>query len=117
MEEKNHITGDTNRIFEDACHGTYAYDLLNEAEKIWYEDINNMLGSFCTENVTLSPKGLEMGLTEKDIDILSMNTRTNKQGLATMQTSFEVRSRDELNRIIDKIRNVESVIDIERTTG
>ncbi len=60
---------------------------------------------------------ISKALTEKDIDILSMNTRTNKQGLATMQTSFEVRSREELNRIIDKIRNVDSVIDIERTTG
>lgn len=56
-------------------------------------------------------------LTEKNVDILSMNTRTSKQGLATLQTSFEVGSRDELNRLIDKIRGVESVIDIERTTG
>ena len=56
-------------------------------------------------------------LTEKNIDILSMNTRTNKQGLATMSTSFEVRSREELNRIIDKIGEIESVVDIERTTG
>ena len=56
-------------------------------------------------------------LTEKNIDILSMNTRTNKQGLATMSTSFEVRSREELNRIIDKIGAIESVVDIERTTG
>ena len=56
-------------------------------------------------------------LTEKNVDILSMNTRVNKQGLATMSTSFEVRSREELNRIIDKIRSIESVIDIERTTG
>ena len=56
-------------------------------------------------------------LTEKDIDILSMNTRTNKQGIATLSTSFEVRSREELNRIIDKIGAIESVMDIERTTG
>ena len=56
-------------------------------------------------------------LTEKNIDILSMNTRTNKQGLATMSTSFAVRSREELNRIIDKIGAIESVVDIERTTG
>ncbi|MBQ8877199.1 MAG: bifunctional (p)ppGpp synthetase/guanosine-3',5'-bis(diphosphate) 3'-pyrophosphohydrolase [Lachnospiraceae bacterium] len=56
-------------------------------------------------------------LTEKDIDILSLNTRTNKQGLATISTSFEIRNRDELVRIIDKLRTVESVIDIERTTG
>ena len=56
-------------------------------------------------------------LTEKDIDILSMNTRTSKQGLATMETSFQVASRDQLREIVDKIRQIDSVIDIERTTG
>ena len=56
-------------------------------------------------------------LTEKNIDILAMNTRTNKQGVATMSTSFEIRGRDELNRIIDKIQAIDSVIDIERTSG
>ena len=60
---------------------------------------------------------ISRALTEKNIDILSMNTRTNKQGFVTMSTSFEVRSREELNRIIDKIHSIESVIDIERTTG
>ncbi|MBQ7359290.1 MAG: bifunctional (p)ppGpp synthetase/guanosine-3',5'-bis(diphosphate) 3'-pyrophosphohydrolase [Lachnospiraceae bacterium] len=56
-------------------------------------------------------------LTEKDIDILSMHTRVNKQGVATMQTSFEISSREELNHIIEKLRMVDSVLDIERTTG
>ena len=56
-------------------------------------------------------------LTEKNIDIMSLNTRTNKQGLATMATSFEITGREELNRIIDKLRLIESVIDIERTSG
>lgn len=56
-------------------------------------------------------------LTEKDIDILSLNTRANKQGRATMAVSFEIANREELNRIIDKIRTIESVIDIQRTTG
>ncbi len=56
-------------------------------------------------------------LTEKDIDIISMNTRTSKQGLATMETSFQVSSRDQLRDIVDKIRQIDSVIDIERTTG
>ncbi len=60
---------------------------------------------------------ISKALTEKDIDILSMNTRTSKQGLATMQMSFEISGREELNRIIDKVRAIESVIDIERTTG
>ena len=56
-------------------------------------------------------------LTEKDIDILSMNTRISKQGIATMAVTFEISGKDELNRIIDKVRNVDSVQDIERTTG
>lgn len=60
---------------------------------------------------------ISKAMTEKNIDILTMNTRTSRQGLATLQTAFEVGSREELNRIIDKIRGIESVIDIERTTG
>ena len=60
---------------------------------------------------------ISKALTEKNINIVSMNTRTNKQGLATLATAIEIASREELNRIIDKIRTVESVIDIERTTG
>lgn len=60
---------------------------------------------------------ISRALTEKNIDITSMNTRTNKQGLATLQITFEISGREELNRIIDKIRGIESVIDIERTTG
>ena len=60
---------------------------------------------------------ISKALTEKDIDIIALNTRTNKQGMATMSVSFEIRSREELQRIIDKIRTIDSVIDIERTTG
>ena len=60
---------------------------------------------------------ISKAMTEKNINILSMNTRTSKQGLATLQTTFEIESREELNRVIDKIRGIESVIDIERTTG
>ncbi|MBE5883721.1 MAG: bifunctional (p)ppGpp synthetase/guanosine-3',5'-bis(diphosphate) 3'-pyrophosphohydrolase [Lachnospiraceae bacterium] len=60
---------------------------------------------------------ISKALTEKNINIISMNTRTTKQGTATLQTTFEISSRDELNRIIEKIHGVESVIDIERTTG
>lgn len=56
-------------------------------------------------------------LTEKNIDIMSLNTRTSKQGLATIAISFEISGREELIRTIDKIRTVESVVDIERTTG
>ena len=60
---------------------------------------------------------ISKALTEKNINILSLNTRTNKQGIVTMATSFEISNKDELNRVIEKVRNIESVIDIERTTG
>ena len=56
-------------------------------------------------------------LTEKNVDILGVNTRTSKQGLATMHITFEIKSRSELDRIIEKVRNVESVIEVERSTG
>lgn len=60
---------------------------------------------------------ISKALTEKNIDILSLNTRVSKQGMATMAVSFEVHSREELNRIIEKIMSITSVVDIERTTG
>ena len=60
---------------------------------------------------------ISKALTEKNIDILSMNIKVSKQGIATMSAAFMISSRDELNRIIDKLRNIESVLDIERTTG
>ena len=55
--------------------------------------------------------------TERKIDITSMNVRTSKQGTATLLISFGVSSKDELNNLIEKIKQVESVIDIDRTTG
>ena len=48
---------------------------------------------------------------------MSMNTKTNRQGVATMQTSFEISGKEELEKVVEKIRNIEGVVDIERTTG
>ena len=56
-------------------------------------------------------------LTEKDINILALNTRANKQNLATMAITIEISGKDELARVIDKMRSIESVVDIERTIG
>lgn len=54
-------------------------------------------------------------LTERNIDIRSLNTRTSKTGRVTMEVSFDVSSREELNRITDKLRTIPNVIDVERT--
>ena len=56
--------------------------------------------------------------TEAKIDVKSMNIRTSKkQGTATIETGFIVHGREELGRVIEKLRQLESVIDIERTVG
>ena len=55
--------------------------------------------------------------TERKIDLRSINSRTSKQEQATISMSFEIGSKEELRSLIEKIRQVESVIDVERTTG
>ncbi|MDD2959355.1 MAG: bifunctional (p)ppGpp synthetase/guanosine-3',5'-bis(diphosphate) 3'-pyrophosphohydrolase [Lachnospiraceae bacterium] len=55
--------------------------------------------------------------TERKIDVNSVNSRTSKQGLATICMEFEVPGKEALNTLIEKIRQVESVIDIERSSG
>ena len=55
--------------------------------------------------------------TERKIDLRSINSRTSKQEKATISMSFEIGSKEELRSLIEKIRQVESVIDVERTTG
>ena len=56
-------------------------------------------------------------LTERKIDVKSMNCRTSKQGTATLEVGFEITGIEQLNELISKLRNIEGIIDIERTTG
>lgn len=55
--------------------------------------------------------------TENSIDVKSMNVRTNKQDKATLTVGFEIRGVDQLERLMTKLRSVESVTDIERSTN
>ena len=55
--------------------------------------------------------------TEAEVDVKSMNVRTSKQGTATIETGFIVHDKEELARIVQKLRQLEGVIDITRTTG
>lgn len=56
-------------------------------------------------------------LTEQNIGINMLNTRVNKQGIVTMNISFDIAGKDELTHLLEKIRQVQSIIDIERTRG
>ena len=55
--------------------------------------------------------------TENKIDVTSMTVRTSKQGTATINVAFEIHGVEQLKILVGKIRNIESVLDIERTTG
>ena len=55
--------------------------------------------------------------TERGIDINSIHSKTSKQGVATISISFETKGKEQVNGLIEKLRQVDSVIDIERTTG
>ena len=54
---------------------------------------------------------------ENKIDVKSMNVRTSKKGTATITVGFETRGVEQLSTIVKKIRNVESVMDIARTSN
>ena len=56
-------------------------------------------------------------LTEKGVNIISMNVRQAKNGVCTDSVTFSTSGTMELMNIIEKLRQVESVIDIERTRG
>ena len=55
--------------------------------------------------------------TERQIDITSMNVRTSKEGKATIIMTFDIHGKEELTRLTDKLRQIEGVLDIERTAG
>lgn len=55
--------------------------------------------------------------TENKIDVQSMNVRTSKQGTATIVAGFEIHGLEQLGVIVGKLKNIENVLDVERTSG
>lgn len=55
--------------------------------------------------------------TERNIDVQSINSRTSKQEIATISMSFMIGGKDELTKLVDKLRMIDSVIDIVRSSN
>lgn len=53
--------------------------------------------------------------TENRIGLKSINSRTSKQGIATIDVCFEISGASALSELMNKIKQVEGVKDIERT--
>jgi GTP pyrophosphokinase len=57
-------------------------------------------------------------LTERGISISALNVRTSrKDDTATVDMTFSVRSKSELLELAAKVKQVPSVIDVERAKG
>ena len=53
----------------------------------------------------------------KEIDIDSIHSKTSKQGIATITIKFGTQSKEQLRSLVEKIKQVESIIDVERPRG
>lgn len=56
-------------------------------------------------------------LSEDKVNISSIIARPGKNDISTIVVAFEIRGTGQLNSIINRLRQIDHVIDIERTTG
>ena len=87
----------------DACIGRF-YGIINADIQVF---ANNRTGLLVD---------ISKVFTERKIDMRTINSRTNKQEKATISISFEIGSKEELASLIEKLRQIESVLDVERGT-
>ena len=95
---------------------------LIEAE--WQEDVFNNdtaeyqaeLKIFCNDRSGLLVD-ISKVFMEKEININSINSKTSKQGIATIEVFFNIKGSQQIGSLVEKIRQIDNVIDVERTTG
>ena len=56
-------------------------------------------------------------MSERNLDVTSMNVRINKQQISTIDMGFKIESKDELSKLAEKLRMIDGVIDVQRTRG
>lgn len=103
------------------CMDEFDRERLIEAE--WISGQTQEANLYSTEIIIYAcdSQGLVFALSkifnEENINLTGMNVRTNKHGKATISVKFDVSSKEQLNKLIAKIRGIEGIIDIERTAG
>ena len=119
--------------FSRCCNpvpGDEIVGFVTEAERArlipaeWEGDVAEKAGGQYLAEIKMyarDEQGLLMSIskvfTEMEMDVKSLNIRTSKQGTATIEAGFIVHGREELAKVIGKLRQIDTVIDIERTTG
>ena len=114
-----------------SIHRTDCVNMINlpELERVrlieaeWSEDILASRSKYVVEiTMLISDKpGMLMAitrvLTEKNVNVISVNGRPAKNGTAVTSLSFETSGKEELRNVIDRLKSIDGVIDIERTRG
>ena len=92
-------------------------------EASWAADEGKQDGKYMTEIVIYANNrvgiltDLSRIFTERNIDVNSINSRTSKSDIATITMTFAIQGTEELNSLIAKIRTIDSIIYIERTSS
>lgn len=92
-------------------------------EASWAADEGKQDGKYMTEIVIYANNrvgiltDLSRIFTERNIDVNSINSRTSKSDIATITMTFAIQGTEELNSLIAKIRTIDSIIVIERTSS
>ena len=99
-------------------------DLLDEESRIidvyWFDDVN---GAYKVEVEILANdrngllKDIIRQVENAKIKLTGMNSRATKEGVAIIDISLEVENIDELNKVLNSFRNVESVYEVNRRRG
>ena len=56
-------------------------------------------------------------LSEARMDITAMDCKIQKQGAAILNVTFEITDKNELEALIDRLKEISGVIDIQRSNG
>ena len=114
-----------------SIHRTDCVNMINlpELERVrlidaeWAPDIVNDKSKYVAEiTIFMGDKpGMLLAimrvLTEKNVNVISVNGRPGKNGTAIASLSFETTGQMELQNVIDRIRAISGVTDVERTRG
>lgn len=97
-------------------------DLLSEEERIieveWFDNKELTEYNVDIEIMSNDRTGLlsdiAKEITSQKINIMGVNTRTSKDGIATIDVTLEVQNIEQLNQVIKQIRKIDSVYDVTR---
>ena len=54
---------------------------------------------------------------ERELNIVGIHSQSSKKGIATIEVSFHTKGRQQILSLVECLRQIENVLEIQRTTG